>query len=126
MHPGVDELVVVLPESLVTAGPSLVGPTTRPCLFVAGGERRQDSVRLGFAALSARVDPILVHDAARPFADIGLIETINAEFAHGNLRDWAVFTHSALRVMAENQLPQLTDEVAAAVFELRGTFLDGD
>ncbi len=71
VHPGVDELVVVLPAELVTAGPSLVGPTSRPCRFVAGGERRQDSVRLGFAALSARVDPILVHDAARPFADIG-------------------------------------------------------
>ena len=83
VHPGVDELVIVLPAALVTAGPSLVGPTTRPCQFVAGGERRQDSVRLGFAALSARVDPILVHDAARPFADIGLIDRVIAAAAEG-------------------------------------------
>src|SRR6478735_5381339 len=83
VHPGIDELVVVLPSALVTAGPSLVGPTSRPCRFVAGGERRQDSVRLGFAALSARVDPILVHDAARPFADIGLIDRVIAAAAEG-------------------------------------------
>jgi 2-C-methyl-D-erythritol 4-phosphate cytidylyltransferase/2-C-methyl-D-erythritol 2,4-cyclodiphosphate synthase len=81
VHPGIDELVVVLPAALVTAGPSLVGPTARPCRFVAGGDRRQDSVRLGFAALSVAVDPILVHDAARPFADAGLIDRVIAAAA---------------------------------------------
>lgn len=34
---------------------------------VAGGERRQDSVRLGLAAVPARAKFVLVHDAARPF-----------------------------------------------------------
>lgn len=77
-HPGVDALVVVLPEALVASGPSLVGGTTRRCLFVAGGDRRQDSVRLGFRALPATADPILIHDAARPFADRGLIDRVIA------------------------------------------------
>ena len=81
VHPGVGEIVVVLPAEWVAAGPSLVGATARPCRFVAGGDRRQDSVRLGMAALSAAADPVLVHDAARPFADIGLIDRVIAAAA---------------------------------------------
>jgi len=105
VHPGVDELVVVLPSALVTAGPSLVGPTSRPCRFVAGGERRQDSVRLGFAALSARVDPILVHDAARPFADIGLIDRVIAAAAEGGAAVPAVRARDTVkRVDLERQV----------------------
>jgi 2-C-methyl-D-erythritol 4-phosphate cytidylyltransferase len=34
--------------------------------LVAGGDSRQESVRLGLAALSAAVDLVLVHDAVRP------------------------------------------------------------
>jgi 2-C-methyl-D-erythritol 4-phosphate cytidylyltransferase / 2-C-methyl-D-erythritol 2,4-cyclodiphosphate synthase len=77
-HPAVRELVVVLPADLVAAGAALVGPTSRPCRIVAGGDRRQDSVRLGLAALGADADPVLVHDAARPFADGGLIDRVLA------------------------------------------------
>ena len=47
-HPDVDELVVVLPAELVSEGPALVGATRARCVVVAGGERRQDSVRAGF------------------------------------------------------------------------------
>ncbi len=36
-------------------------------VVVAGGARRQDSVRLGVAATPADVDVVAVHDAARPF-----------------------------------------------------------
>jgi 2-C-methyl-D-erythritol 4-phosphate cytidylyltransferase/2-C-methyl-D-erythritol 2,4-cyclodiphosphate synthase len=78
LHPLIGEIVVVLPAELVPAGSSLVGSTSRPCRFVAGGARRQDSVRLGFAGLSPGVDPILIHDAARPFADVGLIDRVIA------------------------------------------------
>ena len=35
-------------------------------IVVAGGERRQDSVRRGLAALDVAVDVVAVHDAARP------------------------------------------------------------
>jgi 2-C-methyl-D-erythritol 4-phosphate cytidylyltransferase/2-C-methyl-D-erythritol 2,4-cyclodiphosphate synthase len=77
-HPGVSELVVVLPAALVDDGPSLVGQTSRACRFVAGGERRQDSVRHGMDALSSNADPILVHDAARPFADRETIDRVIA------------------------------------------------
>jgi 2-C-methyl-D-erythritol 4-phosphate cytidylyltransferase/2-C-methyl-D-erythritol 2,4-cyclodiphosphate synthase len=77
-HPAVRALVVVLPERLVASGPSLVGDTARPCSFVAGGARRQDSVRQGFAALPAECPIVLVHDAARPFAGSQLIDRVIA------------------------------------------------
>ena len=38
-----------------------------PWLAVAGGALRQDSVRLGLAALPREARHVLVHDAARPF-----------------------------------------------------------
>jgi 2-C-methyl-D-erythritol 4-phosphate cytidylyltransferase / 2-C-methyl-D-erythritol 2,4-cyclodiphosphate synthase len=66
-HPALAELVVVLPAELLADGAALVGPTSHPCRLVAGGMRRQDSVRAGFEVLSAEVSLVLVHDAARPF-----------------------------------------------------------
>ena len=42
---------------------------------IAGGERRQDSVRNGLSAC-AGVDSIAVHDAARPFATIALLQRV--------------------------------------------------
>jgi 2-C-methyl-D-erythritol 4-phosphate cytidylyltransferase len=67
-HPAVETLVVVLPPDLMSSGSALVGKTSRPCVFAAGGARRQDSVKHGLAALPPDVDLVLVHDAARPFA----------------------------------------------------------
>ena len=47
-----------------------------PWAVVEGGERRQDSVRLGLAALDQAggqdCDAVLIHDAARPFATASL------------------------------------------------------
>jgi 2-C-methyl-D-erythritol 4-phosphate cytidylyltransferase/2-C-methyl-D-erythritol 2,4-cyclodiphosphate synthase len=78
VHPRVNELVVVLPPDLVESGPTLVGDTARSVRFVAGGDRRQDSVRHGLAGLSEGVDIVLVHDAARPFTDEALIDRVIA------------------------------------------------
>jgi 2-C-methyl-D-erythritol 4-phosphate cytidylyltransferase/2-C-methyl-D-erythritol 2,4-cyclodiphosphate synthase len=75
-HPRVSQIVVVLPPELVAGGASVVGETTQPCAIVSGGERRQDSVKLGFAAMPGELDVILVHDAARPFADRALIDRV--------------------------------------------------
>lgn len=77
-HRTVSQLVVVLPDDLVPEGPTLVGETNRPCRFVAGGARRQDSVRHGLEALPPAIDLVLVHDAARPFADAVLIDRVIA------------------------------------------------
>jgi len=47
-----------------------------PVLTAAGGERRQDSVRNGLAALPREATRVLVHDAARPFVDPGLVSRV--------------------------------------------------
>ncbi|HEX5070320.1 MAG TPA: 2-C-methyl-D-erythritol 4-phosphate cytidylyltransferase [Vicinamibacterales bacterium] len=75
-HAAIEQLVVVLPADAVASGAALVGPTSRACAFVAGGARRQDSVAAGVAALRPDIDVVLVHDAARPFADAALIDRV--------------------------------------------------
>src|SRR5262249_11220951 len=73
-HPAVDVVrVVIHPDDLglyeqAAGGLELLPP-------VPGGATRQESVRLGLESL-AEVKParVLIHDAARPFADAGLIQ----------------------------------------------------
>lgn len=77
-HPAVSELIVVLPAALVGDAARLIGATQKPCRAVAGGARRQDSVRLGVDALSAAAELALIHDAARPFASAELIDRVIA------------------------------------------------
>lgn len=77
-HPAIAEIAVVLPAELVDRGRELAGPVRRPMRVVAGGARRQDSVRLGVEGLSPDVDLILIHDAARPFVGAALIDRVIA------------------------------------------------
>jgi len=51
---------------------------------VIGGQRRQDSVRLGLEALEKQSpDYVLIHDAARPLVSLGLIQNVVAALAAG-------------------------------------------
>lgn len=54
-----------------------------PVVTTAGGARRQDSVRNGLAALPRKCRQVLVHDAARPFVDPGLVGRVAAALAEG-------------------------------------------
>ena len=47
-------------------------------LAVSGGERRQDSVRLGLSALPRDCERVLVHDSARPFFSAKLVQSMLA------------------------------------------------
>jgi len=75
-HPAIQAVVIVLAPGRVADGPALAGATTRPCIFAEGGDRRQDSVANGLAAMPKDVDVVLVHDAARPFVDGALIDRV--------------------------------------------------
>jgi 2-C-methyl-D-erythritol 4-phosphate cytidylyltransferase len=44
--------------------------------LVLGGPLRQDSVRNGLRVLSSRADLVLIHDAARPFIDAGMVSAV--------------------------------------------------
>ena len=51
---------------------------------VAGGTERQDSVRLGLAAVGEDADIVLVHDAVRPFLTVSMIaQVVEAAAKHG-------------------------------------------
>jgi 2-C-methyl-D-erythritol 4-phosphate cytidylyltransferase/2-C-methyl-D-erythritol 2,4-cyclodiphosphate synthase len=54
-----------------------------PILSVAGGDRRQDSVRLGLAALPTNCDRVLIHDSARPFFSAALVHALLDGLATG-------------------------------------------
>jgi 2-C-methyl-D-erythritol 4-phosphate cytidylyltransferase/2-C-methyl-D-erythritol 2,4-cyclodiphosphate synthase len=47
-------------------------------LAVGGGDRRQDSVRLGLSALPRDCERVLVHDSARPFFSAQLVQSLLA------------------------------------------------
>lgn len=77
-HPGVDDILVVIhPDDA-----SLYEAASRPFAKrlrkpVPGGARRQDSVRAGLEALAPEApSSVLIHDAARPFVDAGLISRV--------------------------------------------------
>ena len=66
---------------IVVAGEHTIAPIQRlvqerkfakVTAVVPGGERRQDSVTAGLAALPAQTDVVLIHDGARPLADADL------------------------------------------------------
>lgn len=50
------------------------GPLDAVVSLVHGGPERQDSVRLGLAALDPECDIVVIHDAARPFITADVIE----------------------------------------------------
>ncbi|PKB72226.1 MAG: 2-C-methyl-D-erythritol 4-phosphate cytidylyltransferase [SAR202 cluster bacterium Io17-Chloro-G6] len=73
--PSVEEIVLVLsPDSLYQGNDLLRNRGYRKVSHVcAGGERRQDSVRLGLEQLSD-CRWVIVHDGARPCLDQGILE----------------------------------------------------
>ncbi len=82
---GPDELVVVVPEELVDEARSIVDPLpgSARATVVAGGAERTDSVAAGLTALSPAVELVLVHDAARCLAPVGVFQRVLAALAVG-------------------------------------------
>lgn len=75
-HPRVDDVLAVIhPDdralfARATEGLDLLAPVT-------GGDSRQDSVRLGLESLAGRPpERVLIHDAARPFAEAAMISRV--------------------------------------------------
>jgi 2-C-methyl-D-erythritol 4-phosphate cytidylyltransferase len=72
----IEEVVIAAPagmEKAARAEAGSAGPKL-PIKITAGGAERQDSVRIALALTSAEAEIVVVHDAARPFADATLIE----------------------------------------------------
>lgn len=65
--------------------------------IVAGGERRQDSVRHGLMAISDSTDMVLVHDGVRPFIDPGLVENVISCAEHTGAAVMAMPIHDTVK-----------------------------
>jgi 2-C-methyl-D-erythritol 4-phosphate cytidylyltransferase len=80
-------VVVVAPADAVADVRSLLGnhglPEAKDIRVVAGGDTRQESVRLGLAALPEDVDVVLVHDAARPLVPVEMVDAVAAAVRDG-------------------------------------------
>lgn len=72
-HPAIDEVLVVIAPGQESALAKALGPVR----FVLGGETRRDSVRNGLEAL-ADAEWVLIHDAARPFLPIRVVDALLA------------------------------------------------
>lgn len=99
-HPNVDDVIVVIhPEDAglyETASQIFSSRLRSP---IAGGAHRQDSVRAGLEALAASPpERVLIHDAARPFVDAGLIgRVINSLDSHAGALPCLPVTDTLLR-----------------------------
>ena len=72
-------MVVVLPPADVAAPPRwLAEAVPGRLVLAAGGATRQESVANGLRAMPPGPSLVLVHDAARPFADRALIDRVLA------------------------------------------------
>jgi len=74
----VEKVILVVPgkelrnsQTLIQNDPNLC---QRSCVLQAGGASRQESVRLGLAALDAGCEIVVIHDGARPFVSFALID----------------------------------------------------
>lgn len=77
-HPAVDRMVLVVPadwqEPTTLLADDLVAG--KVAAAVAGGATRAHSVAAGLAELPPPAELVLVHDAARPFADAALLDRV--------------------------------------------------
>ncbi len=75
----VDLVVVAAPPDGVAEVAALLGDHELPrgeIRVVAGGATRQESVRLGLAAVPEDVEVVLVHDAARPLVPVEVVDAV--------------------------------------------------
>jgi 2-C-methyl-D-erythritol 4-phosphate cytidylyltransferase len=79
--PAVGPIVVVAPVGLVNDLAVLLAPYD--VQVTAGGEERQDSVRLGLGALPPGADLVLVHDAARALTPVTVFTDVIAALRAG-------------------------------------------
>jgi 2-C-methyl-D-erythritol 4-phosphate cytidylyltransferase len=75
--PSVEAIVAVVPLDRLSEARQTLSALSKLAAVVAGGPRRQDSVRCGLGAVpEGFAGLVLVHDAARPLVTVELIEAV--------------------------------------------------
>jgi len=79
-HPAVGEIVVAVPERLVTDASrvieSLPNPRRVPCRVVSGGATRQHSVAIAIRSLTRELRMVAIHDVARALVRADLVTRV--------------------------------------------------
>ena len=102
-HPLIDNVLVVIhPDDIDLYEKATIGLDLLPPVY--GGERRQDSVKLGLQAL-AEFSPkkILIHDAARAFVDKKIITAIVKQLDKNNAAIPAIPIHDTIKKCKEQK-----------------------
>jgi 2-C-methyl-D-erythritol 4-phosphate cytidylyltransferase len=76
-------VVVVVPADLLDDDEVVSTASRHGASVVAGGATRSESVRAGLAGVPEGAEVVLVHDAARPLASLGLYEAVVAAVLDG-------------------------------------------
>lgn len=83
--PEIKAVVLVVPAGAETQFKTAVATVaSKVGAVVAGGATRQESVRLGLAALPSQATHVLVHDAARPCVSEELVKRVHGALYDGN------------------------------------------
>src|SRR5712672_1739580 len=98
-HAGVTDVVVALPEDLMSRPPAHLTQAAKPLTMVPGGGRRQDSVAAAFRAVSTHADVVIIHDAARPFVSADLISRTIAAAAESGAALAALEARDTVKVL---------------------------
>ncbi|MDK2784477.1 MAG: 2-C-methyl-D-erythritol 4-phosphate cytidylyltransferase [Bacillota bacterium] len=110
-HPEVTGIVLVVSPGDEERAARLVaeyGLDKKVEKIIPGGAERQDSVRLGLAALPQDTDFVLIHDAARPFLTPDLIERTLAAARRTGAAVAAVPVKDTIKVAGPNRLVERT------------------
>lgn len=77
-HPAVKEIIAVIPPGDADAVAGLLNPYCPPdrVRLVEGGATRQESVSRGLKAIASDAGLVCIHDAARPLASAGLLDSL--------------------------------------------------
>ena len=106
----VDRIVVVGPPSRLEFAEREVESLHpgKPVTVKAGGESRQESVRVGLSALG-ECDFVLVHDAARPLATPALVRRVLAAAIESGAAFPAISPRDAVKRVEGNRLVESLD-----------------
>lgn len=112
----IDEIVIAIPAGTEKRARDEVSKTDVqvPVKITAGGIERQDSVRIALALTSIETDLVVIHDAARPFADAALFN---------RCIEAAIRTGAAIAAIAvSDTLKRVTDGVITSTVKRTGLY----
>lgn len=110
----VEKVVLVVAENEITRCDALLRADSalcaRPCDLQTGGSTRQQSARLGLEKIGAETDIVILHDGARPFVSVALIDRLVEAAAEKGAVVVGLPVRDTIKVVVGDRLIQNTPE----------------